>query len=152
SNFIPAYSFSSLLDFADDEALSMARQISPRTGNPATVYVGLRNRSAAGFFNDDWKVSRRLTLTLGLRYEYFGPMTDSNNRGTNLIWGDGDTFRQRLAGARVDYIKQFYDPSKNNFAPRVGFAWDPSGKGKMSIRGGYGLSYDHIFSLRIGGY
>jgi hypothetical protein len=152
SNYIPAYTFNSLLDFANDQAFSMSRQISPLTGNPAPIYVGLRDRSAAGFFNDDWKLSRRLTLTLGLRYEYFGPMTDSNNHGTNLIWGPGDTYLQRLASARVDFVKQFYNPSKDNFAPRLGFAWDPTGKGKMSLRGGYGISYDHIFSVRIGGY
>src|ERR1700738_30428 len=97
-------------------------------------------------------MNRRLTLTLALRYEYFGPMTDSNNRGTNLILCSGDTYVQRLANARVDFVKQFYNPSKNNFAPRFGFAWDPTGKAKTSVRGGYGISYDHIFSLRIGGY
>src|SRR5581483_10102506 len=151
-NFIPAYSFASLLDFADDEALSMTRSVNPATGQPATVYVGLRNRSYALFFNDDWKVTRKLTLTLGLRDEYFGPMTDSNNLGTNLIFPSGNNYFDRLANARVDFVKQFYNTPKANLAPRFGFAWDPSGKGKMSIRGGYGLSFDHIYSLKIGGY
>ncbi len=151
-NFIPAYSFSSLLDFADDEPLSMTRSVNPATGAPATVYVGLRNRSYALFVNDDWKVTRRLSITLGLRDEYFGPYTDSNNLGTNLIWGAGSDYFQRLAGARIDFVKQFYNVPAGNLAPRFGFAWDPTGKGKTSIRGGYGLAYDHIYSLKIGGY
>jgi Carboxypeptidase regulatory-like domain len=151
-NFIPSYSFATLLDFADDEALSMTRSINPLTGAPTTVYVGLRNRSYSLFINDDWKVTRRLTLTIGLRDEYFGPMTDSNDRGTNLLWGQGNDYFQRLASARVDFVKQFYNTAKANVAPRFGFAWDPTGKGKMSIRGGYGLAYDHIYSLKVGGY
>jgi hypothetical protein len=151
-NFIPSYSFSSLLDFADDEPLSMTRSVNPATGNPATVYVGLRNRSYALFINDDWKVTRKLSLTIGLRDEHFGPYTDSNNLGTNLIWGAGDSYWQRLAGARVDYVKQFYNTPAANLAPRFGLAWDPTGHGKTSVRGGYGLSYDHIYSLKIGGY
>ncbi len=151
-NFIPSYSFSSLLDFASDEPLSMSRSINPLTGAPTTVYVGLRNRSFAVFFNDDWKVSRRLSLTLGLRYEYFGPMTDSNQRGTNLIWGAQGNYIDRLASASVNFVPRFYNPSKNNVAPRFGFAWDPRGDGKTSVRGGYGISYDHIYSLKIGGY
>ncbi|MGA2329146.1 MAG: carboxypeptidase regulatory-like domain-containing protein [Bryobacteraceae bacterium] len=151
-NYIPAYSFASLLDFADDEALSESRSVNPRTGAPATVYVGLRDRSFAGFFNDDWKVSRRLSITIGLRYEYFGPMTDSNNRASNLIWGAGSTYAERMASARVDLMSPLYRADKTNFAPRFGFAWDPSGSGRMSIRGGYGLAYDHIYSLKAGGY
>jgi hypothetical protein len=152
SNFIPSYSFSSILDFADDEALSMTRSVNPATGNPATVYTGLRDRSYALFVNDDWKATRNFSLTFGLRDEYFGPYTDSNNLATNLIWGTGDNYFQRLANARVDFVKQFYNTPKVNPAPRFGFAWDPTGKGKTSIRGGYGLAFDHIYSLKIGGY
>jgi hypothetical protein len=151
-NFIPSYSFANLLDFVDDEALSMTRSVNPATGAPATVYVGLRDRSVSAFFNDEWKVNRRLSLTLGLRYEYFGPMTDSNNRGSNLVWGSGSTFSERLANASVQLVPQLYHPDTANFAPRFGFAYDPTGSGRTSIRGGYGLSFDHIYSLKAGGY
>ncbi|MBV9083760.1 MAG: TonB-dependent receptor [Acidobacteriaceae bacterium] len=130
----------------------MTRSVDPATGTPATVYVGLRNRSYALFFNDDWKLTRNLTLTLGLRDEYFGPMTDSTGRSTNLVYGPGSTFTQRLANAGVQVVPRFYNVPPGNLAPRFGFAWDPTKKGHTSIRGGYGISYDHIFSLRIGGY
>ena len=150
-NFIPSYSFASLLDYADDEPLSMTRSVNPLTSQPTTVYVGLRTRSFALFFNDDWKATRKLSLTLGLRYEYFGPHTDSNDRGTNLIFGPG-SYTEGLAAGRVEFVKQFYNPSKNSLAPRFGFAYDPTGKGRMSVRGGYGISFDHIYTLRLGGY
>ena len=103
-NYIPAYSFANILDFSDDEALSMTRSVDPRTGEPATVYVGLRSRSGAAFFNDDWKLSRRLSITLGLRYEYFGAMQDSNHRASNLIFGPGNDYFQRVASGRVELV------------------------------------------------
>ena len=84
----------------------MTRSVNPATGTPATVYVGLRNRAYALFINDDWKIARNFSITLGLRDEYFGPYTDSNNLGTNLIWGQGDNYTQRLAGARVDFVNE----------------------------------------------
>ena len=54
-------------------------------------------------------------------------MTDSNGRGTNLIFGPGD-YVQGLAAAKVDFVKKFYEPSKLNLMPRFGFAFDPDGK------------------------
>lgn len=152
SNFVPSYSFQNILDFADDEALQMQRSVDPRTGTPATVSVGVRNREWALFFNDDWKVNRNLSLTLGLRYEQYRPMTDSNNRLTNFIYGSGNDYFTRYAAGRVDFVPELYRSDNNNFSPRFGFAWDPSGNGRMSVRGGYGLSFDRIFFLRAAGY
>lgn len=151
SNYIPTFSFASLLDFADDEPLSTTRTVDPLTGDPKTVYVGARQRDWALFLHDDWKVRRNLTLTLGLRYEVFGSISDSH-RLTNLIFGEGQSFTERLARARVDYVDRLYPTRYRNFGPRFGFSWDPSSSGKLSIRGGYSLGYDRIFSLRIASY
>jgi Carboxypeptidase regulatory-like domain len=145
SNYIPSYMFSSILDFAYDDPLQVTRKVDPRTGLPATNVVGLRGFEWALFFNDDWKVTRNLTLNLGVRYENFGSPTEINGLLRNLVLGDGATFNERLAKARVDIVKQFYPASNNDFAPRLGFAWNPDGKGKTAIRGGYGIAFDRLF-------
>ena len=84
------------------------------------------------FIQDDLKVTSRLTLNLGLRYEYSGIPRDENLQAGNAIADDpakGLFFRSPK-------------PDTNNFAPRFGFAYDPTGSGKWAIRGGAGLAFD----------
>lgn len=89
-----------------------------------------------GFFlQDDWKVSSRLTLNLGLRYEYTGPLSEKSNSISNFIPATGLV----RVGQGLDTL---YERDTNNFAPRAGFAFDPRGTGKTVIRGAYGLYYD----------
>jgi hypothetical protein len=145
SNFIPAYTFASILDFADDEPLQMVRKVDPRTGDPATNNVGLRGLESALFFNDDWKVSRNLTLNLGLRYENYGSPKEVNGILRDFVPGAGSNFTERLTNGRVDIVNQFFPNDNKNWAPRFGFAWNPDGKGKLAIRGGYGIAYDRLF-------
>ncbi len=87
-----------------------------------------------GFAQDDFKVSPRLTLNLGLRYEYWTNPVGGKTQALNAI-------------SNVPGVISFGVPKtdKNNFAPRVGFAFDPTGSGKTAIRGGFGMSYDVKF-------
>ncbi|MET0216221.1 MAG: TonB-dependent receptor, partial [Vicinamibacterales bacterium] len=152
NNYIPAYSFTSLLNFADDEALQMSRYVDPRTGEPVTAYSELQQLEWALFIDDDWKVRSNLTINVGLRYENYGTFEDTDDTLRNLIFGSGSSYNDRLASARVDFVDEFYPTDNNNFGPRLGFAWDPKGDGKMSVRGGYGLAYDRLMNLPAENY
>ena len=88
------------------------------------------------FIEDDWKVTSRLTLNLGLRYEYLGVFQEQGNRLSNFVPGVG-LVRVGDAG-----LPDLYAPDHNNFAPRFGFAYNLRGKGRTIVRGGYGLYYD----------
>jgi hypothetical protein len=152
NNYIPAYQFANLLDFADDEALQMTRYVDPRTGEPMTAYSELTQTEWAVFIDDDWKVTRNLTIKMGLRYENYGTFKDSDDTLRNIVFGPGATLAEQLASARVDFVNRFNPTDNNNFGPRLGFAWDPKGDGKMAVRGGYGLSYDRLMNLPAENY
>ncbi len=77
NNYIPAYTFTNLLNFADDEALQMSRYVDPRTGEPVTAFSELTQTEWAIFIDDDWKVTPNLTINMGLRYENYGTFKDS---------------------------------------------------------------------------
>ena len=93
------------------------------------------------FFQDDWKFNKRLTLNLGVRYEWFGIPYLSTLQQLNKISNCPDCKSQYLPNG-FDFRVPKSDT--NNFAPRLGFAWDPTGRGEWSLRGGFGISYDVI--------
>lgn len=149
SNFIPSYSFTSLLTFAADSPYQETRLVNPQTGLPDVNRVGLRDYEWALFLNDDWKVSRKLTLNLGVRYENFESPTEINGLLRDIVFGQGNTFGERLANATMQTVEHLYPPSPGTIVPRFGFAFDPDGKGTTSIRGGYGMAYDRLFMTPI---
>jgi Carboxypeptidase regulatory-like domain/TonB-dependent Receptor Plug Domain len=107
----------------------------------------IRSKSTYVFGQDEWHVRKNLVLTMGLRYEYNTPKYDTEGRSFSVIPG---LQSQRFPNAPLGMVfpgdpgapTGVNFPDKKNFAPRFGFAWDPTGKGKTSIRGGFGVFYD----------
>ncbi len=103
-----------------------------------------RQRMQFLYAQDDWKVNQRLTLNLGLRYEYATPQWEAGNHLSNFDPA-GVTLIQASSGSI--YNRALVNPDRNNFAPRFGFAY--SLMRKTLVRGGYGVSY--ILFNRLGG-
>jgi len=103
-------------------------------GSPVR-HIGIN--SEAGFVQDDYRVTSRLTVNLGLRWEYEGPLTEANNLMAN--WTPSQGFIQ--VGNQVSAP---YNRNKDNFAPRFGLAWDVSGKGTTVVRAGANVAYDWL--------
>jgi hypothetical protein len=91
----------------------------------------------AGFFQDDWRATSRLTVNLGVRYELNTVLKEAHN----LLGNFDPTVGMVQVGKQ---IPDLYNGDHNNFAPRVGFAWDVRGNGKTVVRAGGGVVYEQI--------
>lgn len=124
-----------------------------------------RARDISGFIQDDFRVTSRLTLNLGLRWDYFGNTVEKNNHMSNFDPSRVDPYTALYGGA--GYQNAFIlpaalgadgtpnisrstldDQGKSNFAPRIGFAWDVLGNGKLAVRSGFGMYYMRIAGMQ----
>jgi outer membrane receptor protein involved in Fe transport len=151
--------------FYIDGALSFNGQF---TGSPAADFLlgdmntftqqstnaeDLRQARLALYAEDDYKLTPQLTLNLGLRYEPYFPFFETLGRAGFWAPGQQSTrFPNAPPGLLFAFDNNPVIPNRNtiinkdwkNFAPRIGFAWDPTGSGKWSVRGGYGLFYNGL--------
>jgi hypothetical protein len=92
--------------------------------------------SHTAYIQDLWRINKNLNFNLGLRWDYFGVIGEKNNLFSNFDPQRG------LVLVGSNGLDKLYKSDWNNFSPRLGFAWDLTGKGKSVVRGGWGLFYD----------
>lgn len=89
------------------------------------------------YFQDGWQLTHKLNVNMGLRYEYFGPLSSSHKDIGDFIPGTG----LPIQGAGINSI---FPPNRNDFAPRLGFAYQPMDRGDFVVRAGFGIFFDQI--------
>ncbi len=115
--------------------------------NVGTTNTGI---SQVYFVQDDWRITRRLTLNVGLRYDYQQVPGERHNGLSNFnpnARNPETGLQGRLEFAGVDFGRTVIDPDYNDFSPRIGFAFDVFGTAKTVIRGGYGIYYPLTFNF-----
>ncbi len=148
----PLYSFVRPWNFANGTPIFETYTANP-DGKPIANDVPFRTSDLAFFVQDDWKFRPNVTFNLGLRWEYFSPVTASGGRVLgNLILDSAGG----LAGAKISTAKQLTNKDLNNFGPQLGFAWSPTTlfgrqrfmgrefKDRFVLRGGAGIGYDRL--------
>lgn len=140
----PNYSFTSPLDFIDDEPFSETRAVDPKMGRSTMAVAQYRTKEFGLFVQDNWKIKSNLTFNVGLRWEVFGNPSKANGQFNAIILGNGSTMQERVANAKVAAVDQLYNTDWNNLAPRLGIAWDPKGDATLVFRAGTGVSYNRI--------
>ncbi|PWU02086.1 MAG: hypothetical protein C5B51_21600 [Terriglobia bacterium] len=163
--------------FAFDDAGWTGEQGVPNTGNTAAAFLeglarqktrlvgdfklGFEAREWGAFFQDEYKISRNLTLTLGVRYMYYTPPYDPDKPLSSWLYpnhcpsytvcgpnylnlASNSPYQTRYGIAGKDLPKSLAPTDKKDIGPRFGFAWRPFGSSKTSVRGGYGIFFDTV--------
>ncbi len=143
----PGYTFNNIWDFLNDAPVLESAQSDPKTGVPSALRKDLRNNIIGLFYQDNWKVRSNLTVTMGLRWEYFGPISEKNGQLASVVLGKGSgmftDMRVRTGGTQ-------FDAQKGNFGPQLGFAWSPTSfrghefTNRLVLRGGFGIAYNGV--------
>ena len=133
------FNFNSLSDFLTNKPSAYQADIATiPSGLSVPAYPpsprGLRQTAIGAYFEDDLRLTPRLTLNLGVRYEFATVPTEVHNRLGNL---------PSLTSTNVHVGSPFFsNPTTKNFSPRVGLAWDPFGDGKTAVRASFGINDD----------
>jgi len=141
---VPNYQFFNLWDFLNDAPHSEGGGFNPMTGFPTTLRQDDREAIWGLFAQDDFKLRRNLTLNVGLRWSYFGPLSSKESNMFVATPGAGSNY---LTGLTVQRGHS-WNAQKDNVGPQIGLAWSPTSlfghefHDRLVVRGGYGLNYN----------
>jgi hypothetical protein len=148
----PIYTYHGIWSFVNGAPIYEGINADPLTGNFTDNHKYFRQHDISGFVQDDLKLRPNLTLNIGLRYEYFGPLSEKYGHLANLILSPANDYVNGLANVKNTTVTNpLYPPDKNNFGPRFGFAWSPSRlNSKTVFRGGFGVLYNRVTDSMTG--
>jgi hypothetical protein len=136
----PQFYFKNYWNFLNDAPDLESGTFNPQTGAPTDVRKDSRSTILGFFAQDDWKVRPNLTLNLGMRWEYYGPVSFQHGLLSAPVLGTGANI---LTGIRMKIGGNLWDGQKSNFGPQLGFAWSPDRfSQKVVFRGGFGVAYN----------
>ena len=143
----PGYTFNNVWDFLNDAPVTESAQFDPQTGVPSALRKDLRSTVTGLFVQDNYKMKPNLTLTAGLRWEYFGPVSEKNGKLATVVLGTGASTFTNMS---VRTGGNLYNAQKQNFGPQLGFAWSPRAllghdfASRLVLRGGFGVAYNGL--------
>ena len=138
----PTYAFNGLWAFANDASVYEAIYANTKTGGVANTQRYFRSQDYAAFIQHDWKVTPDLTINAGLRWEEFTPI---DNKGSQINYPVLGPTGSELSGMKLVPHNHLWNFQHNNYGPKVGFAYTPAFlNGKVVVRGGYALAYNHL--------
>lgn len=151
----PTFNFTNIVDFAVDRPNYQSGPIVDvaASGTAQSLYSRVLMIQTAPFVQDDWKVSKKLMLNIGLRFDYFGHLgtvTYGPNPIALFTPGSGTTQEEKIANGSMAVrgkAGQVVDNALWRFAPRFGFAYDVFGDGTTAVHGGWGLFNNKIGDL-----
>ena len=144
-NARPQFNFDNIWDLLNDAPVTELATFNPTTGVPTDFRKDTRSTIYGFFFQDSYKMRSNLTLTLGLRWEYFGPISEIHGHLASVELGSG---ADALSGVHVRTGGNLYNAQKGNFGPQLGFAWSPTNfaghdfSNRLVFRGGFGMAYN----------
>jgi hypothetical protein len=149
----PKFAFNNLLKLAQDAPASEGGiMYNPATGTEALWNWDAASRTFGVFAEDTWQASKKLTLTLGLRYDDSGNPWSKSAATVfgNFYLGTGTTRAQQIANGYAKATPNALLHSVDNlWSPRAGFVWDPTGKGDWAVRGGVGIFDNWLTSANV---
>jgi hypothetical protein len=144
----PNYAFQYLWDLANDAPIYEGIAANPNTGGVGNAQRYFRRKYFAGFVQDDWKVAPNMTVNVGLRYEYFGALTNKGFQINNMVLGTAAG--EQLITSHFALTNHLYPSTPDAISPKLGIAWQPSRfNSKMVVHAGFGISFDNLDEYSI---